>query len=96
MKEKFIDEQRFAAFYSRDKFRFSGWGRIKIAYHLSAKFVDKSCIAEALQSIDEEAYFERLQDLLIKKKQQIKNKDPWQTKASLVRYAQSRGFEPNS
>ena len=30
--EHFLDEQRYARAYCRDKFNFNGWGRIKIAF----------------------------------------------------------------
>jgi len=95
IKEKFIDEDRFAAFYVRDKFRFNGWGRIKIRWQLRQKEVNSASQEEALQSLDEETYMEKLAELLYSKKRQIKNKDVWQTKAALVRFGQSRGFEPD-
>ncbi len=93
--EKFIDDRRYAGYYVRDKFQFNGWGRIKIRYQLRGKGVSSLIIDEALESIDDEAYKEMLAELLHSKKRQIKNKDTWQTKAALARFAQSRGFEPD-
>ena len=95
IKEKFIDEDRFASFYVRDKFRFNGWGRIKIRWQLRQKEVNNASMEEALESLSEESYLEKLAELLYNKKRQIKNKDVWQTKAALVRFGQSRGFEPD-
>ena len=95
IREKFIDEDRFAAFYVRDKFRFNGWGRIKIRWQLRQKEVNSDCLEEALQLLDEESYMEKLAELLYNKRRQIKHKDVWQTKAALVRFGQSRGFEPD-
>ncbi|MCT4591534.1 MAG: RecX family transcriptional regulator [Carboxylicivirga sp.] len=91
--EKFIDDQRYAAYYVRDKFRFNGWGRMKIRFQLRAKGVASMQIEEAFEEINEEDYQEKLAELLHSKKRQIKNKDEWQTKAALARFAQSRGFE---
>ena len=34
VQERFIDEERYAIAFAKDKFRFSGWGRIKIRYAL--------------------------------------------------------------
>ncbi|MCK5170313.1 MAG: RecX family transcriptional regulator, partial [Bacteroidales bacterium] len=30
--DQFIDEQRYALFYAKDKFNFNKWGKIKIEY----------------------------------------------------------------
>lgn len=35
--ENYLNEERFVRFYVRDKFRFNGWGRIKIQWQLSQK-----------------------------------------------------------
>ena len=37
VQERFIDEERYAIAFAKDKFRFSGWGRIKIRYALQQK-----------------------------------------------------------
>ncbi|WP_430816690.1 regulatory protein RecX [Carboxylicivirga sp. RSCT41] len=93
--EKFIDDKRYAAYYVRDKFRFNGWGRIKIRYQLRGKQITSSVIDEALEQIDEGEYLKMLAELLHSKKRSVKNKDAWQKKAALARFAQSRGFEPD-
>ena len=51
--EGFLNEQRFARAFVNDKFRFNGWGRVKIAYQLRAKGIGQDCIDEALAQIDE-------------------------------------------
>lgn len=93
--EKFIDDSRFAGHYVKDKFQFNGWGRIKIRYMLRGKGLDSNIINDALYMINDDAYSEKLAELLQGKYRQIKNKDIWQTKAALARFAQSRGFEPD-
>lgn len=93
--EKFIDDSRFAGYYVKDKFQFNGWGRIKIRYMLRGKGLDSNIINDALYMINDDAYSEKLAELLQGKYRQIKNKDIWQTKAALARFAQSRGFEPD-
>ena len=64
VQERFIDENRYAVAFAKDKFRFSGWGRIKIRYTLQQKQISDSDIAEALAVIDEGQYTARLLDLL--------------------------------
>ncbi len=93
VKEKYIDESRFAQYYVRDKFRFNQWGKIKISYMLNGMEVDKKNIQNALNEINELDYQECLTALLKTKHKKLKNKDFWQTKAALIRFAQSRGFE---
>ena len=42
VQERFIDEGRYAIAFAKDKFRFSGWGRIKIRYALQQKRIGTS------------------------------------------------------
>lgn len=93
--ERYLDENRYANAYARDKFRFGGWGRIKIAFSLKNKHVSQSAINEAIATIDENVYLQALKHALSSKLRTIKDKDELQTKASLVRFAASRGYEPN-
>ncbi len=95
IKEKFIDEERFVRVYVKDKFLFNSWGKIKIRYQLKAKNIYGNLVESALGEIDEEQYYNRLLDLLSKKNDKIKESDVYKKKASLVRFAASRGFEPH-
>lgn len=91
--EKFIDDNRYARFFVRDKYRFNKWGRIKIAYHLRHKKISEASISEAMEEIDEKEYIEILHSLISQKKSSLKNDDPIQIKSKLYRYGQGRGFE---
>ena len=92
-KENFLDENRFAAFFVKDKFRFNKWGRIKIAYVLKMKHISNDIIQEAMLAIDDEEYFSTLCDILQSKQKGLKYKDEYDRRAKLTRFAQSRGFE---
>jgi regulatory protein len=92
--EGFLNEQRFAHAFVNDKFKFNGWGRLKIAHQLQAKGIDRAIIDEALTRIDEAEYRETLQRLLQARAQSTCNKEPQQARAALLRFAASRGFEP--
>ena len=92
--EKYIDEERFALAFTRDKFRFGGWGRIKITYQLRLKHISQHAIDNAIADIDEDAYVQSLEHILHSKMRTLKGKEPLQAKASLLRFATSRGFEP--
>jgi len=91
--EKFIDEQRFAGFAVKDKFRLNQWGKIKIAYFLRQKQLPEKIIKEALEAIQENEYVEMLRDLLQRKRRSLKESDQYKLKAKLLRFAASRGFE---
>lgn len=93
VQERFIDEQRYAVAFVKDKFRFSGWGRIKMRYALQQKRIDGSNIDHALATLDEEQYNDRLLELLQAKSRSIRDDDPEARRAKLFRFATSRGFE---
>jgi regulatory protein len=93
VKEKYIDESRFAAFFVRDKFRFNRWGKVKIGYALQQKRIAPDVVQEALQTIDNEDYVAALQDILRSKMRGLKYANDYDLRNKLVRFAQSRGFE---
>ena len=90
----YLDDERYARAFVHDKFRFNGWGRLKIAHQLQAKGIDRAIIDEALTRIDEAEYRETLQRLLQARAQSTGNKDPQQARAALLRFATGRGYEP--
>lgn len=92
--EGFLNEQRFARAFVNDKFKFNGWGRVKIAYQLRAKGIGQDCIDEAMAQIDEAQYEEILKQLLMTKARTLSSKEPQQAQAALLRFAAARGFEP--
>ena len=93
VQERFIDEPRYAIAFVKDKFRFSGWGRIKMRYALQQKRIDGSDIDAALACLDEEQYTQRLLDLLRAKARSTTGDDTEARRAKLFRFATSRGFE---
>ena len=93
VQERFIDEQRYAVAFVKDKFRFAGWGRIKMRYALQQKRIDGSDIDHALATLDEEQYNDHLLELLQAKSRSIRDDDPEARRAKLFRFATSRGFE---
>ena len=79
--EKFIDDERFCRAFVNDKFRFSKWGKMKIAQ------------GRYLNEIDEEEYLSVLRDLLASKRKSIHASDDYELNGKLMRFAMSRGFE---
>jgi len=91
--EKFIDDERFARIFVREKFRINHWGKIKIRFALSSKKVDKDHIDSALDEIDPVEYIEMLEKIIREKNRKIKESNVYKRKAGLFRYASQRGFE---
>lgn len=90
---KFIEEERYAKFFARDKFKFNKWGRIKIEYALRQKNIPANLICDALSQISETDYEVLLENELLKKKKAIKDQDEYTIKSKLIRFATSKGFE---
>lgn len=93
--ERFIDEVRYARAFANDQFRFAGWGRIKISYTLRQKSIDSLTVSQAVQSIDESEYKESLMNILKVKMRSLKALPQQAQGEKLMRFAMSRGFEPN-
>ena len=93
VKEKYIDNSRFARAYCHDKFCYNHWGRIKIRQMLRHLRLDDEEIEEGMQTIDEEDYLEALNDVLRAKDRTLREKDIYLRKGKLVRHLLSRGFE---
>lgn len=91
--EKYIDDERFARAYVKDKFRFNHWGRQKIEFMLRARKISQEILELAFEEIEEEGYADELQKLLQEKAKTIKAKDQYDKRNKLMRFAMGRGFE---
>ena len=91
----YINEERFARAFVKDKFRFNHWGRVKITTHLKALNISSENISIAMQEIGDEEYDEMLDAIVEKKRKTIKNGTDYEIRAKLIRHALSRGFEYN-
>jgi len=94
-KQKFIDEERYTNFYVKDKFRFNKWGKIKIKAMLFQKQIPEKIINNAITKIKHDEYLEMLKNVINEKKAKLKEKEPYKEKTKILRFASSRGFEPN-
>lgn len=92
VKERYIDERRYAIAYVRDKYRFNQWGRIKIAQALKMRHVPSECISVAMDEVDEEEYLSVLISLLQKKRKSVKGANDYERNGKLIRFAASHGY----
>ena len=90
---RFVDNKRFVKAFVRGKINQSGWGLNKIRFHLMQKGIEKELIDEALQAFDEEAYRQRLVEVLTTKAKTVKAANVFEKKRKLAAFAIQKGFE---
>ena len=90
IKDKYVDDFRYASAYAREKAMISGWGETKIRYMLSGKRVASDIIAQALNEIDEGKASTRLEKIIENKYRSLKS-DP-QCRLKLIRFGLGRGY----
>jgi len=88
----FINEERYAKAYANDKVNLSSWGKQKIIQKLKAKNISSFNIKTAIDQIDQELYYIRLEALIAHKKPLLKGRAPYDIKQKLLRFLNSRGF----
>lgn len=95
IKEKYLDESRFACSFARGKFRMKKWGRIKIKQHLKQHDISDYCMRKAMKEIDAEEYYNTLSDIIDKKMIDYSDLNKFKRKQKLISYCISRGYEMN-
>ncbi len=96
VRERFVDNRRYAEAYVREKVRFSGWGRFKIRAALRAKRIDESIIEEALGQVDGASMREKLEHRLQMKMARTKARDEYDLRGKLIRYGTGLGFDTDT
>ena len=94
--EGYISDERYARAYVRDKYRFAGWGRRKIAMGLAAKRIDRNIAASALdEAVDNDEYRSRLVAVIRAKARSLapELRNTFEGRQKLYAFAASRGFE---
>lgn len=93
VKDRFIDDGRYAEAYVREKSRLSGWGARKIAMQLRQKGVSQVIIDDALRQLDSNVELPRLVEKLRRKIRTTKYTSDYELRGKLMRYALSLGFD---
>ena len=91
-RENYLNEERYARLYAGGKFRINHWGKNKIIHGLQQKNIPDLYIQIGLQEIGEEEYMNLLKDLLIKKRREIRDNNPYSRKKKLMNYGMQKGF----
>ena len=93
--EKFVDDERFARLFVREKIRFDRWGRRKIEQALYQKGVASDISRRVLDEVDDEAYVAELKKLIAAKRRSVQAESDYKMRAKLTKYALGRGFDYN-
>lgn len=92
VENNFLNDARYAEFFTKDKFRFNKWGRIKIAHALRQKQISSELIESAINEIDPLEYFEILDQIIRAKIRSVGNMKIINNKAKVLRFAAQKGF----
>ncbi len=93
VREKYIDENRYAHAFVRDKSRYNRWGAVKIKNELRKRNISTLDIEDALTELNADDTLETLRQLLDKKRPTVKGRSEYEINTKLIRFALSRGFE---
>ncbi len=91
--ENYLDENRFANAYARDKMRYNQWGRQKIDQGLRLLHIGGEARRQALDALPEDEYREILRGVLAGKARSVKADNDYERNGKLIRFALGRGFE---
>ena len=92
IKERYVDDERYARAFVKDKIRYNNWGRRKVQQGLWQKHIDADIQQRVLDEIDEKEYLDILRPLLKQKRKSIRAASDYELNQKLVRFALSRGF----
>ena len=92
IEERYIDNERYARAFVKDKIRYNKWGRRKVQQALWMKRIDQDIQQRVLDEIEEKEYLDVLRPLLKQKRKSIKADSDYELNQKLVRFALSRGF----
>lgn len=92
VKERYVDDERYARAFVKDKVRYNKWGRRKVEQALWQKRIDDNIRERVLDEVDEEEYLNVLRPLLKQKRKSIKAGNDYELNQKLVRFALGRGF----
>ena len=92
IKERYVDDERYARAFVKDKIRYNKWGRRKVQQALWQKRIDADIQHRVLDEIEEKEYLDILRPLLKQKRKSIKAESDYELNQKLVRFAMDRGF----
>ena len=93
MEMRFIDDERYAEAYCREKVSVSGWGVRKIVQQLRLKGVSNDIISRVTATIDSESVSQNIESKLRRKLPSVKAKSEYELRGKLLRYGLGLGYD---
>ena len=90
--ERYVDDERYARAFVKDKVRYNKWGRRKVEQALWQKHIDEDIRQQVLNEVDDEEYISILKPLLRQKQRSTKAANDYELNQKLIRFALGRGF----
>lgn len=92
VREKYVDDARYARFFINDKVKFNRWGKQKVAQALRMKGISETIYAPLLDDVEEDTYLDTLRPMIEAKRRTVKGRNEYEIRGKLIRFALSRGF----
>lgn len=92
VRERYVDDERFARAFVNDKIKYNKWGRRKVEQALWTKHIDSNVSKAVLDEIDDSEYISILRPMLKQKRRATKADSEYALTMKLIKYALSRGF----
>lgn len=92
VKERYVDDERYARAFVKDKIRYNKWGRRKVDQALWQKHIDEDIRKRVLDEVDDDEYLSVLRPLLKQKRKSTKANSDYELNQKLMRFAMGRGF----
>jgi regulatory protein len=92
VKERYVDDERYAQAFVKDKIRYNKWGRRKVDQALWQKHIDEDIRKRVLDEVDDDEYLKVLRPLLKQKRKSTKANSDYELNQKLMRFAMGRGF----
>lgn len=93
VRERYVDDARYARYFINDKVKYNKWGRRKVEQALRLKGITENVYRDILNEVSEESYADILRPLIEAKRRTVKGNTEYEIRTKLIRFALSRGFD---
>ena len=95
VRERFVDDERYARAFVSDKIHYNKWGKRKIQQALWQKRISEDIQQSVLDAVGDDSYLDVLRPLLKQKRKGIRAANDYELNQKLMRFALGRGFTPD-
>ena len=91
VRERYVDDLRYASAFARERAALSGWGAVKIRYMLAAKGIPRETVDRAMEEIDGAAARRKMESVIRARYRTLEGEPD--AKLKLLRFALGRGYD---